>query len=118
MTNETSHYKCAFPPQIFGNNSYPLHLDHGRGFGRPNHDEVSILAPLYQCCMIRSSTLATLLRFHNGPVSLSEALRQSLNADQVRPVLAEAHYPAVDRRVGIILQVKAQPRINDCKWLG
>ena len=43
----------SFDFQIFGNSTYPVHLDHGRGFGRPNHDEISILAPLYQCCMIR-----------------------------------------------------------------
>jgi len=42
-----------FFSQIFGNNSYPIHLDHGRGFGKTSHDEISILAPLYQCCMIR-----------------------------------------------------------------
>lgn len=48
--------------QMFGNNSAPLHLDHGRGFGKAFHDEASILAPLYQCCVLRHSTLATLLR--------------------------------------------------------
>ena len=91
--------------QTFGNQSYPLHLDHGRGFGRPNHDEVSILAPLYQCCMLRSSTLSALLRFHTGPISLGQALRQSTRADPVYPILVEPHFRAVDRRVGIILQV-------------
>ena len=39
--------------QIFGNATYPIHLDHGRSFGRASHDEISILAPIYQCCMIR-----------------------------------------------------------------
>lgn len=48
---------------MFGNNSAPLHLDHGRGFGKAFHDEASILAPLYQCCVLRHSTLATLLRW-------------------------------------------------------
>ena len=32
----------------FGNKSFPIHLDHGRGFGKARHDEMSILAPLYQ----------------------------------------------------------------------
>ena len=53
--------------QIF---EYAIHLDHGRGFGKAHHDEMSCLAPLYQCCLIRASTLSTLLQFHNGPVSL------------------------------------------------
>ncbi|KAL6265795.1 hypothetical protein P5V15_002610 [Pogonomyrmex californicus] len=48
--------------RIFGNDSFTLHLDHGRGFGKPFHDETSILAPLLQCCMIRQTTLSTLLR--------------------------------------------------------
>lgn len=48
--------------RLFGNDSFTLHLDHGRGFGKPFHDETSILAPLLQCCIIRQSTLATLLR--------------------------------------------------------
>ncbi|XP_011059837.1 PREDICTED: extracellular serine/threonine protein kinase FAM20C-like [Acromyrmex echinatior] len=49
--------------RIFGNDSFTLHLDHGRGFGKPFHDEMSILAPLLQCCVIRQTTLSTLLRF-------------------------------------------------------
>lgn len=34
--------------RIFGNNTFTLHCDHGRGFGKPFHDELSILAPLLQ----------------------------------------------------------------------
>ena len=48
--------------KLFGNDSFTLHLDHGRGFGRPFHDEASILAPLLQCCVIRQSTLGVLLK--------------------------------------------------------
>ena len=48
--------------RVFGNDTFPLHLDHGRGFGRPFQDELSILAPVLQCCLIRQSTLSTLLR--------------------------------------------------------
>ncbi len=57
MGNMDRHHYETF--KVFGhvNRSYPLHLDHGRGFGRPNHDEFSILAPMYQCCMIRANTL-------------------------------------------------------------
>ena len=49
--------------RVFGNDTFPIHLDHGRGFGRPFHDEISILAPVLQCCLIRSSTLETLLKW-------------------------------------------------------
>lgn len=47
--------------KLFGNDTFPIHLDNGRGFGKPFHDEASILAPLLQCCVIRRSTVQTLL---------------------------------------------------------
>lgn len=34
--------------RVFGNNTFTLHCDHGRGFGKPFSDELSILAPLLQ----------------------------------------------------------------------
>ncbi|KAK5641275.1 hypothetical protein RI129_009822 [Pyrocoelia pectoralis] len=99
--------------KLFGNDTFPLHLDHGRGFGKPFHDELSILAPVLQCCMIRQSTLETLLKFHNGPVKLSAALRKSLERDPVAPILWEPHLEALDRRVQIILK-----GIRDCVQKG
>ena len=60
MGNMDRHHYETF--KAFGNNTFPLHLDHGRGFGRPYHDELSILAPVLQCCLLRRSTLATLLK--------------------------------------------------------
>ncbi|XP_044020983.1 extracellular serine/threonine protein CG31145 [Aphidius gifuensis] len=101
------HYETL---KIYGNNTFPLHLDHGRGFGKPYHDETSILAPLLQCCIIRQSTLRTLLKYHNNqPQRLSSAMRQSMAKDPVTPVLWEPHLTALDRRVGIILQA-----VRDC----
>ena len=55
--------------------------------------------------MIRSSTLSTLLSYNSGPVSLSAAMRRSLSVDPVAPVLLDPHLLALDRRVGVILQV-------------
>lgn len=95
--------------RVFGNDTFPLHLDHGRGFGKPFQDELSILAPVLQCCLMRQSTLTTLLRFHNGPRKLSDAMRESMSKDPVAPVLWEPHLTALDRRVKIILQ-----GIRDC----
>lgn len=48
--------------RLFGNDTFPLHLDHGRGFGKAFHDEISILAPVLQCCMLRQTTLQTLIK--------------------------------------------------------
>jgi len=99
------HYETL---RAFENNSFPIHLDHGRGFGRASHDEISILAPLYQCCMMRQSTLSTLLAYHSGPESLSTAMRDSLKQDPIHPILTEPHLLALDRRVAIILQLVRQ----------
>ncbi|MGH0141596.1 UNVERIFIED_CONTAM: hypothetical protein FKN15_042507 [Acipenser sinensis] len=35
----------------FGDDGFLLHFDNARGFGRHSRDEISILAPLTQCCM-------------------------------------------------------------------
>ncbi|XP_041449527.1 extracellular serine/threonine protein CG31145 [Drosophila obscura] len=95
--------------KVYGNETFPLHLDHGRGFGRPFHDELSILAPVLQCCVIRKSTLIRLIEFHNGPKTLSQLMSDSLSNDPVNPVLWQPHLDALDRRTGIILQ-----SIRDC----
>ncbi|XP_047995160.1 extracellular serine/threonine protein CG31145-like [Leguminivora glycinivorella] len=88
--------------KMFGNETFPLHLDQGRAFGKAFHDELSILAPLLQCCLVRQTTLATLLKFHNGK-PLSSSLRDAMKVDPVSPVLWEPHMAALDRRTAIIL---------------
>jgi len=103
MGNMDRHHYETF--KLFGNDTFPVHLDHGRAFGRSGHDEMSILAPLYQCCVIRQSTISMLLSYHSGPVSLSAALNRSLSSDPISPVLTSQHLEAVDRRVGLVLQV-------------
>lgn len=88
---------------IFGNDTFTVHLDHGRGFGKAYHDEMTILAPLMQCCLIRETTLATLLKFHNGPKPLSKVLEEAMANDPISPILWEPHLTALDRRIVIIL---------------
>ena len=73
-------------------------------FGKTKYDDVSILAPLYQCCLMRASTVRKLLAFQRGPEHLSDRLRSSLANDLLPGVLTEAHLEAVDRRVAIILE--------------
>ncbi|XP_031624803.1 extracellular serine/threonine protein CG31145-like [Contarinia nasturtii] len=84
--------------------AFHMHYDHGRSFGQPFYDDLSILAPLTQCCVIRVSTLKKLLNFHHGSKTLSIALRESLKNDPVAPVLSEANFMALDRRVEEILK--------------
>lgn len=49
--------------RVFGNDSFTIHLNQALGFGQPFHDEISILAPVTQCCLIQSATLTTLLKY-------------------------------------------------------
>ncbi|VVC24292.1 Hypothetical protein CINCED_3A020534 [Cinara cedri] len=106
MGNMDRHHYETFI--LFGNDSFPIHLDHGRAFGKAFQDEPSILAPIIQCCHIRKSTLEKLLSFHNEK-KLSERLRESMAEDPLTPILWEPHLVALDRRVGFVLQ-----KIREC----
>ncbi|CAL1289666.1 unnamed protein product [Larinioides sclopetarius] len=94
---------------IFGNDSFILHLDQGRGFGRANHDELSILTPLMQCCFLHSKTFYRLVDLQHDDMKLSMLMRCSLYKDPLSPVLSESHLDALDRRLQIILHI-----IRDC----
>ncbi|WAQ96577.1 FA20C-like protein [Mya arenaria] len=93
----------------FGNETFLLHLDNGRAFGRSGHDEISILAPLYQCCMIRYSTFLKFVKLYLGPEPLSVLMRTSMARDPIQPILTESHIRALDRRV-----IRVLSTIHDC----
>ena len=85
----------------FGDNTALIHLDNGRSFGRYDHDELSILAPIRQCCLFRYSTFARL--YHVYRKGLSTLLSRSLETgEQLRKVLVDEHLIAVDRRLEIL----------------
>ncbi|KAJ8313280.1 hypothetical protein KUTeg_009169 [Tegillarca granosa] len=88
----------------FGNYTFLLHLDNGRAFGKTIKDEMTILAPLYQCCMIRYSTFLKLVKLYTGPEKLSDIMKNSLTNDAISPILTEPHLYALDRRVIKILK--------------
>ena len=73
-------------------------------FGSSERDEIKLLAPLYQCCMIRLSTVERLLQLYSGPDRLSDVMRRSLEADDLESVLTEAHLVSLDRRLYIVLE--------------
>ncbi|NWY32361.1 FA20A Pseudokinase, partial [Pheucticus melanocephalus] len=87
----------------FGDDGFLLHLDNARGFGRHSHDEISILAPLSQCCVIKRSTWLRLQLLAEPEYRLSEVMRESLLQDPLAPVLTEPHLLALDRRLQLIL---------------
>uniref|UniRef100_A0A3P8RSD7 FAM20A golgi associated secretory pathway pseudokinase n=1 Tax=Amphiprion percula TaxID=161767 RepID=A0A3P8RSD7_AMPPE len=89
----------------FGDEGFLLHLDNARGFGKHSQDEMSILAPLSQCCMIKRSTLLRLQLLARSDFRLSDVMRESLEEDPLRPVLTEPHLLALDRRLQKVLRV-------------
>ncbi|XP_003224754.2 pseudokinase FAM20A [Anolis carolinensis] len=88
----------------FGDDGFLLHLDNARGFGKHSHDEISILAPLEQCCIIKKTTLLRLQLLAQPDYKLSDIMRESLMRDRLTPVLTEPHLLALDRRLHIILK--------------
>ncbi|KAL0992668.1 hypothetical protein UPYG_G00096490 [Umbra pygmaea] len=105
MSNMDRHHYETF--ETFGNNTFLLHLDNGRAFGRHSVDEPSILEPLRMCCRIRRSTLLRLRLLSLPRFRLSDVMRESLSQDPldvVAPLLSEPHLSALDRRLATILQ--------------
>ncbi|KAM9296637.1 pseudokinase FAM20A [Gastrophryne carolinensis] len=92
-----------------GEEGFPLHLDNARGFGQHTRDEVSILAPLYQCCMLKEDTWQRLNLLATSEYRLSDVMRESLSRDRLNPILTEPHLQALDRRLQMVLQV-----VKDC----
>ncbi|XP_029312778.1 pseudokinase FAM20A [Cottoperca gobio] len=88
----------------FGDEGFLLHLDNARGFGKHSQDEMSILAPLSQCCMIKRSTLLRLQLLAQPEFRLSDVMRESLEGDHLQPVLTEPHLLALDRRLQKVLR--------------
>ena len=85
-----------------GNSTFSLHLDNGRSFGKPFHDEMSILAPLKQCCLIRYSTYLRLKYLYKNDFAF--LLDESLKNDPLYPILTQNYLKAVNRRLVIILK--------------
>ncbi|CAH0766357.1 unnamed protein product [Diatraea saccharalis] len=71
-------------------------FDNGKGLGNPMVDELDILAPLYQCCMLSSSTWQHLEMLSGG--SLTETVKL-LSSFQQAKLATEDHYKAVERRL-------------------
>ncbi|XP_063696804.1 glycosaminoglycan xylosylkinase homolog isoform X2 [Culicoides brevitarsis] len=72
-------------------------VDNGKGFGNPHIDHLDILAPLYQCCMIRKSTYDRMLLFTGG--SLTDTLKELTKEDPLDPLLTDEHYIAMEKRL-------------------
>ncbi|XP_032626898.1 extracellular serine/threonine protein kinase FAM20C [Chelonoidis abingdonii] len=107
MGNMDRHHYETF--EKFGNETFIIHLDNGRGFGKYSHDELSILVPLNQCCRIRKSTYLRLQLLAKEEYKLSHLMEESLLKDKVAPILYQLHLEAMDRRLRIVLNA-----VSDC----
>uniref|UniRef100_A0A8C8R5Y5 FAM20C golgi associated secretory pathway kinase n=1 Tax=Pelusios castaneus TaxID=367368 RepID=A0A8C8R5Y5_9SAUR len=107
MGNMDRHHYETF--EKFGNETFIIHLDNGRGFGKYSHDELSILVPLNQCCRIRKSTHLRLQLLAKEEYKLSHLMEESLLKDKVAPILYQLHLEAMDRRLRIVLKA-----VSDC----
>ena len=75
-------------------------------FGKSRQDYFDILAPIYQCCLMRYTTLKRLISLHLEE-KLSDRMRRSLSTDVLTseaPILTEPMLEALDRRVRITLK--------------
>jgi hypothetical protein len=95
MGNMDRHHYETY--KYFGNNTFQLHYDNGREFGKTKHDEISILAPLYQCCHISYSAFIKIVKLYLGPERLSDLMRESLAKNSLAPNLTEPHLYALDK---------------------
>ncbi|XP_049926293.1 extracellular serine/threonine protein kinase FAM20C-like [Epinephelus moara] len=105
MGNMDRHHYETF--EKFGNDTFIIHLDNGRGFGKHSHDELSILVPLSQCCRVRKSTYLRLQLLAKEEYQLSVLMEESLLRDRLSPILIQRHLQALDRRLRLVLQVIA-----------
>ncbi|XP_038846826.1 extracellular serine/threonine protein kinase FAM20C-like [Salvelinus namaycush] len=105
MGNMDRHHYETF--EKFGNESFIIHLDNGRGFGKHSHDEVSILVPLSQCCRVKKSTHQRLQLLAKEEYQLSGLMSESLLRDKLTPILIQPHLKAMDRRLHHTLNVLA-----------
>uniref|UniRef100_A0A671NEZ3 Extracellular serine/threonine protein kinase FAM20C-like n=1 Tax=Sinocyclocheilus anshuiensis TaxID=1608454 RepID=A0A671NEZ3_9TELE len=105
MGNMDRHHYETF--EKFGNETFIIHLDNGRGFGKHSHDEMSILVPLTQCCRVKRSTYLRLQLLAKEEFKLSSLMEESLLQDQLAPILIQPHLEAMNRRLRLVLTVLA-----------
>nr|XP_022913746.1 glycosaminoglycan xylosylkinase homolog [Onthophagus taurus] len=72
-------------------------LDNGKGLGNPFVDHIDILAPLYQCCMIRNKTLIRLQELSGGV--LTESIKKMPDVDSF---VSYKHLEAIERRLLLV----------------
>uniref|UniRef100_A0A1A9ULZ9 FAM20 C-terminal domain-containing protein n=1 Tax=Glossina austeni TaxID=7395 RepID=A0A1A9ULZ9_GLOAU len=78
-------------------------IDNGKAFGNPNKDHLDILAPLYQCCLLRATTWERLQVFSGGV--LTELIDRLSKHDALYPLITDKHKRGVERRLLVVYAV-------------
>ena len=99
ISNADRHHYETFE---YSKDSIVIALDNGKAFGNPYTDEYSILAPLYQCCIVRRSMYNRLMDLR-GEV-LGQVLFNVLQTEPLHPILTPQNYIAVDRRLEMVIK--------------
>jgi len=95
--NADRHHYEVFAEQP---DSMVLLLDNAKSFGNPEHDEMSILKPITQCCLLRKSTFERLTELKGG--LLTKMLIEATKTDPIAPILHKKHIEAINRRMPMI----------------
>ncbi|KAI5692975.1 hypothetical protein M8J75_005105 [Diaphorina citri] len=77
-----------------------LLLDNGKSFGNPALDNLDILAPLYQCCVLRVSTYNRLVQLRGG--LMIKILKQMSGGCNGEEVLTEDQWRGMQRRLTLV----------------
>uniref|UniRef100_A0A8D8MF04 Glycosaminoglycan xylosylkinase homolog n=1 Tax=Cacopsylla melanoneura TaxID=428564 RepID=A0A8D8MF04_9HEMI len=95
------------PPSGLSKIDKYLLLDNGKSFGQPGQDSLDVLAPLYQCCVMRSRTYNKLVQLRGG--LLTKTLKQlskhsgcPLSSSESEEVLTEVQWRGLERRLSLI----------------
>ncbi|XP_050438564.1 glycosaminoglycan xylosylkinase isoform X2 [Adelges cooleyi] len=81
-------------------NNTILLIDNGKSFGNPFKDHLDILAPLYQCCIIRLKLWERLKSIKGG--SFTHILQKMLDIHESVSLLTLPQYHALERRLRIV----------------
>lgn len=77
-------------------------LDNAKSFGNSSLHDKSILSPLRQCCILRTSTYNMLNKYRDN---IGNILDNSMRNDPIYPVISEDHIRAMNLRMEDIFDV-------------
>lgn len=99
--NGDRHHYETFDPKKHGTDAMLIMIDNAKSFGNSSLHDTSILAPVKQCCVIRSNTYDLLTQYKTN---IGNVLDMSMKNDPIYPVLTQDHFAAMNLRMGHIFE--------------